>query len=111
MNVREELYSKMEKEYNLFIENLKQLSPEKIMDNAYEKVMKEELVSMFYPEYEKYDISDIKALNKCEKPLEELYQGWMDFDGGIHELLEYSIDDTIETLKREQKEKNKSMER
>lgn len=60
---------------------------------------------MFYPEYEKYDISDIKALNKCEKPLEELYQGWMDFDGGIHESLEYSIDDTIETLKREQKKR------
>ena len=48
MNIREELYSKMEKEYDLFIENLKQLSPEKIIDSAYEKVMKEELVSMFY---------------------------------------------------------------
>ena len=62
MNIREELYSKMEKEYDLFIENLKQLSPEKIIDSAYEKVMKEELVSMFYPEYEKYDIRDRKSV-------------------------------------------------
>lgn len=30
MNIREELYSKMEKEYDLFIENLKQLSRKKL---------------------------------------------------------------------------------
>ena len=105
------LYEKVQAEYDSFIDELKTKPVDEVVEKAYEKVMKEELVSMFYPEYEKYDISDIKALNKCEKPLEELYQGWMDFDGGIHESLEYSIDDTIETLKREQKEKNKYMER
>ena len=57
------------------------------------------------------NISDIKALNKSEYPLEELYQGWMDEDSGIHQALESSVENTIDSLKKEQKSKNKSMER
>ena len=107
--IRQELYDKLDKEYNTFIEEIKQLPPEQIIDKSYEKVMKEEFVGMFYPENTEYDISDIKALNKSKNPLEELYQGWMDFDGGIHESLGYSVENTIEDLKKEQR--NKSMER
>lgn len=109
--IRQELYEKLSMEYDSFIERVKQLTPVEIIDRSYEKVMKEEFVSMFYPENTDYDISDIKALNKSDNPLEELYQGWMDYDGGIHNALEGSIEDTIETLKKEQKNKNKSMER
>ena len=109
--LREELYEKISLEYDSFIEKIKQLSPEKIIDKSYEKVMKEELVSMFYPENEQYDISDIKALNKSEYPLEELYQGWMDEDSGIHQALESSVETTIDFLKKEQKNKNKDIER
>lgn len=109
--IREELYDKLSMEYDSFIEQVKQLTPVEIIDRSYEKVMKEEFVSMFYPENTDYDISDIKVLNKSDNPLEELYQGWMDCDGGIHNALESSVEDTIETLKKEQKNKNKSMER
>lgn len=109
--IREELYDKLSMEYDSFIEQVKQLTPVEIIDRSYEKVMKEEFVSMFYPENTNYDISDIKVLNKSDNPLEELYQGWMDCDGGIHNALESSVEDTIETLKKEQKSKNKSMER
>lgn len=109
--IREELYQKLSLEYDSFIEEVKKLPPEKIIDKSYEKVMKEEFVSMFYPESDQYDISDIKALNKSEYPLEELYQGWMDEDSGIHQILESSVEDTIDLLKKEQKNKNKSMER
>ena len=90
--IREELYQKLSLEYDSFIEEIKKLPPEKIIDKSYEKVMKEELVSMFYPESDQYDISDIKALNKSEYPLEELYQGWMDEDSGIHQALESSVE-------------------
>ena len=109
--IREELYDKLSKEYDEFIEETKGLMPQEIIDRSYEKVMKEELVSMFYPENTNYDISDIKVLNKSSNPLDELYQGWMDCDGGIHIALESSVEDTIEFLKKEQKNKNKVMER
>ena len=95
MKLKQELYDKLEKEYNDFIEDLKTKTPDEIINKSYEKVMKEEL----------------KALNKTKAPLEELYQGWMDYDGGVHEPLQYSIEDTLEFLKKEQqKNRNKSME-
>ena len=103
--LREELYEKLSLEYDSFIEEVKKLPPEKIIDKSYEKVMKEELVSMFYPESDQYDISDIKVLNKSEYPLEELYQ---DEDSGIHQALESSVETTIDFLKQEQRNKNKN---
>ncbi len=109
MKIREKVYKKMEQEYNTFIENLKLKPPEKIIDGAYEKVMKEEILGDFYPEYDKYDIEKIKALNKCKAPLEELYQNWMDCDTNICEILEYNIYETLENLVK--KENNKLQER
>ena len=111
MKIREELYSKLEKEYNSFIEDLKKSPAEKIIDKAYEKVMKEELCAMFYPEYDRYDIDQIKALNKTKEPLQELYDGWMDNDSGIHQALEDCTFEVLEELVLEQKQKNKSIER
>lgn len=110
--IRQELYDKMVQEYEEYLSNLKDNNAQFIIDNAYQITMKEELVSMFYPELEKYEMEDVKVLNKSKRPLEELYQGWMDSDAGIHSVLEDSVDDTLEELKREQKEKqNKSKER
>lgn len=112
MKIRQELYDKLEKEYKDFVDDLMTKTPKEIIDSSYQKVMKEELVSMFDPDMDKYDISQIKALNKTDSPLEELYQGWMDFDGGIHESLEYSVESTLEDVEKEyKKNKNKSMER
>lgn len=111
MKIRQSVYERMQQEYSDFIENLKQQSPEKIMDSAYEKVMKEEILSDFCPEFEHYDMEQIKALNKQKEPLEELYQGWMDCDSGIHTVLEDSTYDTLEYLVQEEKQKHNSRER
>jgi len=111
MDVRKKLYEKMQKEYNDFIEEMKNNEPQFIVNNAYQIVIKEELVAMFYPESEQYDIDEIKALNKTKNPLEELYQGWMDSDAGIHSVLEDNVSDTIEEIQKEQREKKKDRER
>lgn len=114
MEIKKELYDKLEKEYKDFIEEMKSNEPEVIVNSAYQIAIKEELVSMFYPESDQYAIDEIKALNKTDKPLEELYQGWMDCDAGIHSVLEDSVSDTLEDIKQEQlqkNKKNKSMER
>ncbi len=109
--IRNELYEKLEKEFRDFIEEMKNNEPEVIVNSAYQITMKEEFVSMFYPESEQYDIEEIKALNKTKNPLEELYQGWMDSDAGIHSVLEDSVSITLEDLVRQQKEKKKDLER
>lgn len=111
MDIRKKLYEKMQREYNDFIEEMKNNEPQFIVNNAYQIVIKEELVAMFYPESEQYDIDEIKALNKTKNPLEELYQGWMDSDAGIHSVLEDNVSDTIEEIQKEQREKKKDRER
>ena len=111
VEIRKKLYEKMEKEFRDFIEEIKNNEPEVIVNSAYQIVIKEELVSMFYPESEQYDIEEIKALNKTKNPLEELYQGWMDSDAGIHSVLEDNVSDTIEDIQKEQREKKKDRER
>lgn len=111
MDIRKELYEKLEKEFKEFIDDMKNNEAEVIVNSAYQIVMKEELLSMFYPESEKFDIDGIKALNKSKNPLDELYEGWMDSDAGIHEALEDSVDTTLDNLIQEQKEKKKDRER
>ena len=111
MKIREKLYEKLQKEFKDFIEELKTKEPEVIVNSAYQIAIKEELVGIFYPQEDKYDIEEIKALNKISDPLEELYQGWMDCDAGIHTVLEDSVSYTIEEIVKEQKEKKKDRER
>ncbi len=112
MIIRENVYSKMEQEYNNFIEELKKLSPEKIIEKSYEKVIKEEILSCFYPKLEEdYLISQIKTLNRSKNPLEELYRGWMDYDEGIHSILEESISYTIDNLSEKIKESERSKQK
>lgn len=111
MKIREEVYSKMEQEYNNFIEKVKLKTPDEIIQCSYEKVMKEEILGDFEPEFRHYDIEKIRALSKCKDPLEELYQGWMDCDAGIHQILEDSTYDTLDRLVDEQKQKQKPRER
>ena len=106
--IRKELYSKMEKEYENFIEYLKEQKPQIILERAYEKVFKEETKDMFYPEYDKFNEEDIRALNKIENPLDKLYDGWMDCDVNLNELYEYNIQDTLDEIVLDQKEELKN---
>ncbi len=111
MKIRKELYEKMSSDYKTYIEDLKNSSKDKIIDSAYEKVMKENILDEFTPEYKHYDIEKIKALNNCKKPLNQLYQEWFKSDIGIQTLFEDSIYDTLENIVKEQRQKNKSRER
>ena len=111
MKIREEVYNKMESEYQNFINNLKEKTPDEIVDKSYEITIKEELLYDFQPEYEFYNIEKIRALNKSKAPLEELYQGWLSYDTNIHEVLEYSTNYTLDKLVIYQKEKSKQIER
>ena len=111
MDIRKKLYEKMQNEYNDFIEEMKTNEPEVIVNSAYQIAIKEELVGMFYPQEDKYDIEEIKALNKLPDPLEELYQGWMDCDAGICSVLEDGVSLTLEDVLEQQKEKKKDRER
>ena len=111
IKIREELYNKMSNDFNNYIDNLKNSSIENILDNAYEKTMRENILEEFTPEFKHYDIEKVKALNTYENPLDKLYKEWFKSDIGIHTLFEDSIYDTLTDIVKEQKEKKKSRER
>lgn len=103
--IREELYLKMESELNSYKKKLETLTPKEIIDKSYETTMKEELICLFYPESSRYDLDGIKALKNEKEPLETLYQGWMDSDLNINQLLEEITDDIVAELADDYKEK------
>lgn len=105
MKIRKELFIKMSNDYNIYIENLKNSSIDNILENAYEKVMKENILAEFTPKFEHYNIEQIKALNSFKEPLNKLYKKWFKEDNGVHNLLEDSIFDTLQDMLKEQKNK------
>ena len=103
--IRQELYDKLEKELTSYKQELETLTSKEIIDKSYETAIKEEVIYLFYPESKQFDIDEIKALKSEKNSLETLYQGWMDCDMNICQLLEDSARDTVEDLAREFKEK------
>ena len=104
MKIREELYTKLEKELSEYKKGLLELFGKEIIDKSYETAIKEEIICSFYPESEKFDINEIKALKNQKNSLDVLYQGWMDSDLNICQLLEDNVYDTLQKLVEEQKE-------
>ncbi len=109
--IRQELYDKLENELSSYKSSLTELSSKEIIDKSYETAMKEELICFFYPNSEQFDFEEIKALKQEENSLNSLYQGWMDCDLNICQLLEDSVRDTLEELVEEQKEKLKELKK
>lgn len=103
--IREELYSKLESEFDSYKKELETLTSKEIIDKSYETTMKEELMCLFYPESQRYDLDEIKALKNEKNSLETLYQGWMDSDLNINQLLEDNTDEIVAELAEEYKAK------
>lgn len=107
--LKQRVQEKITNEYNDFIEELKKERPEVIIERAYEKVCKEEMLYVF----EKNDLSvnECKSLLKCSNILDDCYSEWLKSDGNFNEMLEYAVENSIEHItedfKREQKNKNK----
>lgn len=108
--LKQRVQEKLTNEYNDFISELKKERPEVIIERAYEKVCKEEMIYVF----EKKDLSsnEYKSLLKCPNILNDCYDEWIKSDGNFNEMLEYAVDNSIEHIvndyKREMKEKNKN---
>lgn len=94
----EQLYSKLEDELCSYKEDLKRSAPEAVLRRSYETVMKQELVCLFYPDEERYNLAEINALKNCDNSLDTLYHRWMDIDLNLNELLEDSVGEVVSDL-------------
>lgn len=108
--LKEQLEEKLDNEFKEFIEDLKKCAPEIIIDRAYEKVSKEEMI--YKIKDKDYTVSNLKALLKTDGILQECYDEWLKSDGNFNEVLEYAVDDRIDLIIEDynSKEKNKNIE-
>ena len=103
--LKQKFDDKIDNEYEEFIEELKQCSPQVILERAYEKVSKEEMV--YKIQDKDYTVSDLKALLKTDGILQECYDEWLKSDGNFNEVLEYAVDERIDLIIDDYKERNK----
>ena len=99
------LYEKMSNEQNDFVENLKHLSPEKIIQSAYEKVMRDDILMLFEDDF--LDDKQIKALLRLERPLSACYDEWLKNDCSYMDMLRDTVDDFSKDLVKEHEKAKK----
>ena len=108
--LKQKFDDKIDKEYEKFIKELKQCPPQVIIERAYEKVSKEEMI--YKIKDKDYTIADLKALLKSNGILDECYDEWLKSDGNFNEVLEYAVDERIDLIIEDFKERSKKqMER
>ncbi len=105
VDYNELLYEKVQAEYDVFIEELKRMTPEQVIEKAYEKVIKEDLVTEI--QHGSLEPNEAKALYREKYPLDRMYQEWLDADVSYMDLLKDSIDDTAKKVVKEMKEKQR----
>lgn len=97
-----QLYNKLKKEYLEYIENIKLMPIEQIISNSYSIAIRQEFVDMFYGT-ENYNKYELKVLLEKDNTLDFLYENWIDADGGIHNVLEENLSETLYDLVDEYK--------
>ena len=93
--LKDELMKKLENEYNEYKEQFMSLTPKEAVDNAYELVVKQEILDSFNYDMS-YDKEELQALLKQDNLLSQAYDEWLSADGNLRVALEYSIDNVIE---------------
>ena len=92
-----QLYNKLRKEYLEYIENIKQMPIEQVISNSYSIAIRQEFVDMFYGT-ENYNKYELKVLLEKDNTLDFLYEDWVDAEGGIHNVLEENLSETLYDL-------------
>jgi hypothetical protein len=96
LTLQEQLHEKMSLEYKAFINELKSRPASEILEAAYEKVFKEELLMMV--ENSGFYDDQLTVLLTLETPLAELYWNWLDTDAGYLDMLRDSIDNFADAI-------------
>ena len=103
--IKDLLYEKMSNEQNDFVENLKHLPPEKIIQSAYEKVMRDDILMLFEGDF--LDDKQMKELLRLKYPLSACYDEWLKNDCSYMDMLRDTVDDFSENLARNQEQAKK----
>ena len=101
--LKDDLMKKLENEYSEYKEQFMSLSPKEAVDNAYELVVKQEILDSFNYDMS-YDKEKLQALLKQDNLLSQAYDEWLSTDGNLREALQYSVDNVVEMAVEDGKE-------
>lgn len=108
-DLKEKLFEKVEKEFEDFKQELKQKTPDEIIENAYKLTAMEGIIGEL--KERSFDKDELKALLKEKDLLSEFYEDWRNSDGKLCESVQYPMEDTIniivENYEKNRKEKLK----
>ena len=99
------LYEKVQAEYDAFIEELKAKPAGEIIEKAYEKVFKEEIVCIC--EFANFEQKEAKAMYLEKYPLDRMYHDWLKSDVSYMDMLRESVDDSLKSATAERREKQR----
>ena len=102
-NLKSKLYEKAYNEQQEFLAELKKSTPEKIIEQAYEYIMREDILMTFEDDY--LSPEQMKELLKLKSPLALCYDEWLHNDSSHMEMLRDSITDLSSELVKENKQK------
>lgn len=105
MEYDEELQEKLEQEIKELEQELLQLEPKMILDRAYEYVSKVQIKDEILDR--DLDYEERNAIMKTDNVLQSCYDSWLDEDSSLSEMYEFSIDEAIEDIVKENKQKFK----
>lgn len=93
------LSTKMSAEYNGLIDSLRKMSPQEIIDNAYQIVIKQDILLLI----EECGLSEtqLSRILMLESPVDAIYQEWLEKDYGHMEQLKTCFQDFAENLPRQ----------
>jgi len=99
-NLLKQVESRVKKEYENYIEKIKNQNIDKIIEESYQISIKEELTYLFYDE-NKFNNHKLNSLLEQENILEYLYNDWMKSGRNISEILEDNLDFCLDQLEED----------
>lgn len=94
--LKQKLIEKLEKELRDFKEDLRQKSPDEIIESAYQLTVKTLIIGEMNEK--NLDYYELKALIKQKYLLAELYEDWRNSDGRLGENISYEMDNSIKII-------------
>ena len=108
--LRLQLWEKAQEEQSEYVEELKRLPPEQIVDKAYEKTMRDDILITF--EDDSLSDKQVEALAKLDCPLSVCYDEWQKTDVTYMDRLRDVVDDVANDLiKQNETEKQNNKKR
>jgi len=97
VEIRQELLAKARREYNGYLAYLKGTNTQKVIDNALEIVVKQELLNIIEHEQDLTERT-LEIINRFYTPLDFIYSEWLSHDSSVaRDDLTYSVKEIART--------------